>query len=333
MQKILIRCDAGNISQIGTGHLARCLTICKYLIKKFKFKKKNFIFLVKTNNKYKIAKEILNTENFNYISLNNKIKDYSTKEISIIKKIKPKLVIIDRLNTINKKFLFSLKKENIRSVLIDDNSRIKNLSDLYFNPLIFKKGKKIFKNQGFDFSIFPSLMIKNKKNNKIIIKKKKIRLFLFFGGFDKKNLQSKIIKILFNNINYELIISEKYKPILKNKIKHYYNRKNFYNKMLISDIAIISGGLVLFDALFLKIPVICIPQYLHQKKNALILQEKKLIHYLGFNQNIEKKLFKLINKLKVNSLLINKMKYYQKKFLLKLKYKYIMKKIKYIYEN
>ena len=56
MQKILIRCDAGNISQIGTGHLARCLTICKYLIKKFKFKKKNFIFLVKTNNKYKIAK-------------------------------------------------------------------------------------------------------------------------------------------------------------------------------------------------------------------------------------------------------------------------------------
>ena len=51
--------------------------------------------------------------------------------------------------------------------------------------------------------------------------------------------------------------------------------------MLISDIAIISGGLVLFDALFLKIPVICIPQYLHQKKNALILQEKKLINFIS----------------------------------------------------
>ena len=55
-------------------------------------------------------------------------------------------------------------------------------------------------------------MIKNKKNNKIIVNKKKIKLFFIFGGFDKKKLQSKMIKILLNNINYELIISEKFKP-------------------------------------------------------------------------------------------------------------------------
>ena len=41
-----------------------------------------------------------------------------------------------------------------------------------------------------------------------------------------------MIKILLNNINYELIISEKFKPFLRNKIKYYYNRKNFYSKML-----------------------------------------------------------------------------------------------------
>ena len=163
MQKILIRCDAGKVSEVGTGHLARCITICRYLISKYKIKKKNFIFLTKTKKRFAISEEILRKEKFNYIAIPNKIKDYSSEELEIIKKINPKITIIDRLGVINKKFLLSLKKLSIKSILIDDKSNIRKKSNLYLNPLVFEKKKIKFQNQGFNYSIFPSILFAKKK--------------------------------------------------------------------------------------------------------------------------------------------------------------------------
>jgi spore coat polysaccharide biosynthesis predicted glycosyltransferase SpsG len=330
-EKILIRCDAAEIYEIGTGHLARCITICKYLIYKHKFKKTNFIFLLKTKKKYRISEEILKSEGFDYISLENKIVDCSYEELEIIKRINPKVIIIDRLQPIKEKFLFLLEKANIKSVLIDDKSNFRINSDLYLNPLIFKKKKK-FKNQGFNYSIFPSIIYKIKKKNKKT-KNNKIKLFLFFGGYDPGNIQRKLIKILNNYKNYKLVISEKYKLSFKKENYSYYNKKNFYKKMEDSDIAIISGGLILFDAINFNLPIICIPQYLHQKRNALNLKKSGLIYFLELKKNTEIKLIKLLYKLTRNSLIINKLISNQKKFLIKLKYKKILKDIKDLYEN
>ena len=52
------------------------------------------------------------------------------------------------------------------------------------------------------------------------------------------------------------------------KMKNYsiYNNKNFYDKLSISDYAIISGGLIVFDAIKYNLPIISLPQYFHQKK-------------------------------------------------------------------
>ena len=45
--KILFRCDAGAVSEIGSGHLIRSITIAKILIKKYKIKKDEILFLIK----------------------------------------------------------------------------------------------------------------------------------------------------------------------------------------------------------------------------------------------------------------------------------------------
>ena len=37
-KKIIIRCDAGKIAELGTGHLYRCITLYFLLKKKFKIK-------------------------------------------------------------------------------------------------------------------------------------------------------------------------------------------------------------------------------------------------------------------------------------------------------
>ena len=103
--KILFRCDAGYESQLGTGHLIRSITIAKILLKKFKVKKKNILFLIKTEKKYSLGKKIINYEKFKYKSIHYKIKDYSLNELNELKKNRFKVVIFDRLGKINLRFV------------------------------------------------------------------------------------------------------------------------------------------------------------------------------------------------------------------------------------
>ena len=44
MKKIIFRCDAGKVKELGTGHLIRSLCLAKMLIKFKNIKKKIFYF-------------------------------------------------------------------------------------------------------------------------------------------------------------------------------------------------------------------------------------------------------------------------------------------------
>ena len=44
VNKIIFRCDAGNISGLGTGHVYRSVNIANFLTKKFKLKKNRYVF-------------------------------------------------------------------------------------------------------------------------------------------------------------------------------------------------------------------------------------------------------------------------------------------------
>ena len=46
-KKIIFRCDAGEISGLGTGHLQRSITLFKILKKKFSLKKKRYFIYSK----------------------------------------------------------------------------------------------------------------------------------------------------------------------------------------------------------------------------------------------------------------------------------------------
>ena len=46
----------------------------------------------------------------------------------------------------------------------------------------------------------------------------------------------------------------------------HYRPKNFYNLLNSANVAVISGGILLQEAVFLGVPSIVVPQYKHQKK-------------------------------------------------------------------
>ena len=101
--KILFRCDAGEENELGSGHLFRCLTIARYFCKFYKIKSKEILFVIKSGKKFKNSLKILKNYPFKVLKISYDIKNYSQKEIDLIRKLKADLFIIDRLGKIKKK--------------------------------------------------------------------------------------------------------------------------------------------------------------------------------------------------------------------------------------
>ncbi len=304
---IVFRCDAAELPEIGSGHLFRSLVIAYFLKKKFKLRFKEILFLVKTKKKFKKSLEILKHHKFAIKSIEHKIKDYSKLEAKIIGKFYANLLIIDRLGNIKKEFIDNIYKNYKKKIIIDDSSNYRKMFDLSLNPLIQNVKKFNGCKVGFKYQIL---------NNKIVEKTKKNinckNIFIFFGGFDSKKIAKKVLKSL-ENLNLQLIINlpSSYKSkinIIKSKHKiNYFNPESYSNKLVASNIAIIAGGLSLFDAILNKKKIICIPQYKHQEINAKIISKTNAINYINFYD--EKFTVKLINIFKK----IYKNKKYEKK--------------------
>ena len=278
--KIVFRCDSADIPEIGTGHLYRSIIIAKFLKKKFSLKSKEILFVVKNKGKYSKNLKILKKYNFQILKINSSIKNYSSKEIVLLRKIKANLLIIDRLGEVTKNFYVKIKDNYKKKIIIDDSSINRKLFDLSLNPLIqdvpIFKGCKI----GYKYLILDILKkVKHKTKNSN-------NIFLFFGGFDKKNLTKKVFNVL-KKINFKLNI---YLPkIFKEKIYlnqsiHnviFFKSEKYFLELEKANIAITAGGIGLFDAILKNKKVICIPQYKHQEINAKKIARTKAINFIN----------------------------------------------------
>lgn len=285
----IFRCDAGNVKRIGTGHLYRSITIANLLIKKFNIQKKQIVFITKISNKFSLAKKILKQNNFKNIPIKGNANNYD--EYSVLKKLNSKLLIIDKYRTKNTKYLNKIKC-NFKKIILLDAIKHEHKDVLYINSLIHNVDSKI-KKVGYEYLICPSLLTKKKS----IIRKKLINIFLFFGGFDNKNITNKILNyFMYHENNYSLYVHESFKNKYpyKKKIK-YFNNKNIFNFLSSSDLAITSGGLIMFDVINIQKPLIAIPQYLHQKKNIKKLNNKNCLIDLKLNKNLYKNLSKYLS--------------------------------------
>mgnify|MGYP001311230606 CR=1 FL=1 len=273
MYSFVFRVDSGNIPELGTGHLYRCIKIYNYLIKK-KVNKNRILFIIKTKSNYKNSKKILKQFDIKYISIDSKIRDASLEENLFLKKFPAKVIIFDRLTRINNNFLKKIKKNFRKVVGIDLLANKNNQIDLLINPLNnnFNDSKKL---QNFKNNILPSIYEKKNLSNK----KKPKTIFTFFGGYDFKKIKKKILNL--KVVNTKFMIPTK---------------KNFYEQMQQSDLVLCSGGLTVFDAIYLNKIVIAVPQYEHQLKNLKVLKKKEIISICKINSYFNNNMLKLIEK-------------------------------------
>ena len=210
-----------------------------------------------------------------------------------------------------------LKEYHKKIILFDDTNFKSDNYNLKINSLLWKKKFNNNKNlSGFEYNIIPSFF---KKLKKINIKKK---IFIFFGGFDKNNYTKKTSNILLNKKfdNFIFYFENKYQKIFKFKKNFkFYNKSNFYNHLYSSQTVICSGGLIMFDCIYLNKNTFCIPQYKHQEKNINKLVKCRLIKLFKLNQ--------------INKVLENKFNYTRKDFLTKTKINFTLNKINNIYNS
>jgi len=316
--KILFLTDVNK--QIGTGHLMRSIRMGKEL---FKFTN-NISIILKTKKKIN-TKELFKKKYY----LNNYAEIFN-----LIKKIKPKLLIID-LPKYNLKFEKKLFINNIKFLIYDRFLRKKIYSNflINLNPKIKKedyKNKLITKTRLFlGPKYFPINSKIYKKKNSIEIK----NVLIFLGGGEINYiLINKIFNVLvrsrIKDCNIFFITMNKINRIKIKKYKNRYNLKlnfinntdNIYNYIRKSDLSIISSGSISFESCFFNVPMILLSVAQNQVGIAKSWNNFEAGYYIGnhVNKNFEIKLNNSINDLssftKRNKMINKQKKFFNNKF-------------------
>lgn len=251
MHDLAFRCDASKYHKIGTGHLYRSLAIAEAISNKYNQPKKKIVFICKKNSLFFKTKKLINKKGFKVLHFKN------NSEISFLKNLKCKKIIFDRIQIEKKELIKMVNKKFTKVIFLDAlNNSIHNC--LRINSLIHRKNVK---NSGYKFLISPLI---NQNLNKSKINKNKV--FINLGGINKKLIKL-IYKKLKNVKNLKFCIPKD--TNINGKNIEYYIGKNFYKKLKESKIVICSGGLILFDSIFLKKKILVIPKDKHQKINLL----------------------------------------------------------------
>lgn len=287
---VLIRTDGNN--KIGMGHIYRSISISKQL-KKFGFKTN---FLITKN---KIIKKKLEGFGKCYYTNNNQV-----YEISIIKKLRPDIIIVDLLQKFfphNYKFFKSIKKLCKLLVTIDFTGKGTEYANLgihsIFSPKKYK-AKRVYND--IKFSAIRKEFVNARK--KFRVHKKVKSIIVLQGGSDTKCVSPKIIQAIDKikkPIKLTLILGPSFEckkelqRIVKNihlKIKILKDVNKIFDEMIKHDIAITAGGITMIELMAIGIPSVVIYGDKHELEIVKFAHRKKAIINFGYGPYLSKKL-------------------------------------------
>lgn len=287
---IFIRVDGGNEEGLGMGHVFRCLNFALFLKKK----EFNVVFILK---KYPKAGGFIRKQGFALISLRKDIKEANELKriLLLMRSLRPKLFIAD-IREISNEYIETISKEKCYFVYFDDLGRTDLKPDMLINPSPCKSFQRYSNSTSTAYLLGLKYHI---LNNRRIFKKRQFRvrriaknIVFSFGGSDPKDCSYKIIKLikyLPADINYTFILGPTYRkkdrlfkylknPAIKmHKVITKENINNLINIFKSSDIAVISGGDTLVEALFSGIPSIVIPTIWYEDAIAKEFVKKGLV--------------------------------------------------------
>lgn len=284
--RILFVCSAGEFPEIGSGHFARVYTIIGYLVKEFTKKHKIEIGLIGClEQKYQ---EMLMSLGVSFYGVSQPIVQ-SIEIEAVCEENSYDIIIVDNLNFGSAIDFTKLKIEPI--VIALDNLLENKSIDLNISSTLLSSSNLATEN----YVLFPNSDIDINGNHERDING--YQIFCSFGGYDSNNFGIQIIEYLIknnqkNDLFWVFCVSDD-----KKLIQHFRERlpKNIYitkgeldflDRLMKSDIAVVSGGLTMFQSLYAGVPSIVVPQYQHQLDNALNLKRISDLRVIDVNNGI-----------------------------------------------
>lgn len=309
---IAFRVDSG--TNVGLGHLNRCISISHQLVKK----NRTPIFIISNSS----SKDIIESFGFKWIVIKN-----NKNEISQIKKIlniyKINILVIDSKRKSLENLLKSLKKHT--KIVVIDNTKVAKHADLTILPAVKEQYYKYPKNSliGSKYVLL-NPNIRSAKNTS-----KKEFIFLSLGGADKYNITKKFISAFVSNkSNFKLIIVlgkfYRNEKDLKNLIKDdnrffiFRDPPNFHTLMKKSIMGIITFGITIYEAAALRLPTFVVSHSNENDYSAKRVEQYGWYKYLGkYNTINYSEAVKSILLVSKNKHMLNKMKLNQQRIDLK----------------
>ena len=311
--KIIFRCDAS--SDIGLGHLIRCLTVAKELQSQYQI-----IFATTKDDTN------LNIKNNNF-SIFLKAKDESEEVfLERIKSIlKPDIIVLDKKYPYSIDCLRGLKQNNIRTVMFDN-----------ICPGLSECDEIIFPNAHLDKCILKKYLSEKQINqiktgpdyvilgDEILALKDKINrnfhnpqnIVVTTGGTDPEGVLLKLIpwlKEMKLKANILILIGQAFKykeeleKIIVNLPDNFRILPYSLKELLKADIVICTFGVSIYEMIYLQIPTICIAHSKENAQGAKILKERyNVIEDMGFIESLNPQNLHI----SIKKLLVNKI-YYQ----------------------
>ncbi|HVE14668.1 MAG TPA: hypothetical protein VNI01_14830, partial [Elusimicrobiota bacterium] len=175
-RKVLIRCDAGPIPEIGTGHLRRCLLIAEQLAARGS----EVVFLTAS------ADEVVRT--IPYPCRVIPPGDAAGPLSEALAAEKPEIVIWDRLDT-GEDVCRAIKAAGAILVTLDDEGPGQRLADVTINAMV-AGGDTIYK--GPDYAVLP----KESAQRPASAPRSARSVFVSFGGYDHGDMTARALEAL-----------------------------------------------------------------------------------------------------------------------------------------
>jgi|GEM_PF-5310838 len=221
------------------------------------------------------------------------IKDFS-EIFRRIDDLRPDWIVLDRQKN-SSQLVKRLKRTGSNVLLIEDDSWAGKYANLVWDANI--QSKKTGYMIGYENVLLDPDLFRFKKKTNL----EKINdIFISLGGTDVNANIPEVIKNL-DNKGFELHIfpGVRYTEYLnynKSSVKIYDDKENLFDIASNCDLALVAGGMTMYEMLALGVPTVVWPQVSHQERNAGKLAERELVKKV----NSIKDLLKIINELTDN---------------------------------
>ncbi|MBO5239351.1 MAG: hypothetical protein J6B50_11355 [Lachnospiraceae bacterium] len=279
---------------IGMGHIFRQINLFHKLSKIYQV-----CFAINDDLE---TKELLKFNEIPYV-VYNEFNDV----LAYLKNNKPKLLVIDRLDTDSKEIVI-IKKYIDTVISFDDRGSGVSNVDVVINAIVpsLPETKKLLK--GHEYMIFTK-NVENRAKMKKLINDRIEKVLVTFGGSDPKEYTLKL-EFLFSkypSVQFFVVIGPNYQN--KEKIKSFgqmyknvqvlENCNDLSEYLYSADIALISGGITLFEAAYIGTPCIVLCQVEHQNITAKKFFDEGACEFINCAETeLEEAVVKLFNKIK-----------------------------------